>query len=57
MLQLLVSALFQFSVLVGGSSSTQKVPTTTTTQQTTIQSAATPTKTTNIGGAGWDDRN
>jgi hypothetical protein len=54
MLELIVAALIQVSVLTSGSA---PVKTTTPTNATTVQSAAAPTSTTSIGTSGWDDRN
>ena len=54
MLELIVAALVQFTVLTSG---TAPVKTTTPTNTTTVQSAAAPTTTNGIGTSGWDDRN
>ncbi|RDC65380.1 hypothetical protein [Adhaeribacter pallidiroseus] len=54
MLELIVAALLQVSVLTSGST---PVKTTTSPTNTTVQSATAPTSTTNIGTSGWDDRN
>lgn len=53
MLELLVAALIQVSVLVSGSAPV----TNTDVAATQATTKSTPTTTTNIGGTGWDDRN
>ncbi len=53
MLELLIAALIQVSVLTSGSAPT----TTTSASNPTVKASAAPTATTNIGTSGWDDRN
>ncbi len=55
MLELIVAALIQVTVLTSGSAPIKT--TTTSTSTTTVQSAAAPTTNTGIGTSGWDDRN
>ncbi len=54
MLELIIAALIQVTVLTSGSA---PVKTTTTSTTAVKTSAAAPTSTTSIGTSGWDDRN
>ena len=54
MLELLIAAFIQISVLTSGSA---PVKTTSTGNPAVKTSSAAPTCTTNIGTSGWDDRN
>ncbi|MDQ3292455.1 MAG: hypothetical protein M3Q05_14305 [Bacteroidota bacterium] len=53
MLELLIAAFIQISVLTSGSAPT----TTTSTSQPAVKTNAAAPCTTNIGTSGWDDRN
>ncbi len=53
MLELLIAAFIQISVLTSGSAPT----TTTSASGPAVKSSSAPTCTTNIGTSGWDDRN
>ncbi|WP_158267524.1 hypothetical protein [Adhaeribacter arboris] len=53
MLELLIAALIQVSVLTSGSAPTAP----TSTNNPAIKASSAPTVSTNIGTSGWDDRN
>lgn len=55
MLELLIAAAFQLSVLVSGAAPATKTDATAASTQATKSTPTTPT--TKIGGTGWDDRN
>ncbi len=55
MLELIIAALIQVTVLTSGSAPVKT--TTAPTNTTTVQSAAAPNTNTSIGTSGWDDRN